>query len=516
MTNKIWPRLLGAAAIGALTCAPALAQKAKDTLRIGAYQPISIIDALYDPQPQSNLMDRVVFDTLVAYDVENRKVVPGIAESWTQIDPLTYEFKIRKDIKFHNGDALDADDVVYTVKFTIDPESKFRFRDQRFGHIAGVEKVDQYTVRIKTKYPVAAFLTRLTTTMPVYPSKVHSKLADKATFGRNPIGTGPYKVTQVDPNKGVVFVKNPDFKHGNAGQQPARIGTILFEPIPDAQTQLARMMVGDQDLMYDVPSDLAGFMKANPNIEIDVKPSIQFTYLMFDAAGRTPNSPFKDKRVREAIERGIDRQAIANALLPKEIAAMPLQRGMCHEWHIACSTTNDPASYNPEMAKKLLEEAGVKDLKFNISSWGPSRAVAEAVTGQLRRIGVNASVDGMTINAFVGKRQAGELQSYLVLWDNGSGAPDVESTAGFFYEPGDRNYNGDKELSELMEKAAGELDPAKRIEEYRKMFNKVNDERYSMPITPLPSVLAHSKDVKIPAGGTKKPEGFMFNLLEWK
>ena len=516
MTKQVLSRLMCAAAMGALFSAPAFAQKAKDTLRVGAYQPISIVDTFYDPQPQTNLMDRIVFDMLVRYDVESRTVVPGVAESWTQIDPTTYEFKIRKDIKFHNGDALDADDVVYTVNFAIDPEAKFRFKEQRYGYLAGVEKIDQYTVRIKTKVPVAAFLTRLTTTMPVYPSKYHSKLADKAAFGRAPIGSGPYKATQVDSNKGATFVKNPDYKHGNAGLPEAKIGTIVFEPIPDAQTQLARMMVGDQDLMYDVPSDIAGFMKSNPNIEVDVRPSIQFTYLMFDAAGRTPNSPFKDKRVREAIERAIDRQAIANALLPKEIASLPLQKGMCYEWHVACSTTNAPPDFNPDLSKKLLEEAGVKDLKFNIASWGPSRAVAEAVTGQLRRVGVNASVDGMTSNAFVGKRQAGELQAYLVLWDNGSGAPDVESTAGFFYEPGDRNYNGDKELSELMEKGQAELDPAKRVEEYRKMFNKVNDERYSMPISQIPSVIAHSKDVKIPEKGTKKPEGFVFNLLEWK
>jgi peptide/nickel transport system substrate-binding protein len=203
-------------------------------------------------------------------------------------------------------------------------------------------------------------------------------------------------------------------------------------------------------------------------------------------------------------------------LQPKDIAAMPFQMGMCHPWHIACATSVPPASYNPDLAKKLLEEAGVKDLKFSIAAWGPSRAVAEAVTGQLRRIGVNASVDAMTINAFVGKRQAGELQAFLVLWDNGGGAPDVESTAGFFYEPGDRNYNGDKELSELMEKAQSELDPAKREGLYRSMFDKANERSYSMPISPIPSVIAHSKDVKIPVGGTKKPEGFMFNMLEWK
>ena len=516
MDRQVMTRLLGVALFGALMSAPALAQKAQDTLRIGAYQPIAIIDAIHDPQPQSNLMDRVVFDTLVTFDSDNRKIVPSLAESWTQIDPQTYEFKLRKDVKFHDGAPMDADDVVYTVNFVISPEAKFRFKEQRFGQFADAEKIDQYTVRIKTKSIFAPFLPRLTTILPILPSKYHSKLADKAAFGRAPIGTGPYKATQVDPNKGVILVKNPDFRHASAGQPEAKIGKIIFEPVPDTQTQLARMMVGQQDLMYDVPNDVANALRSNPALQISVRPSIQFTYLALDAAGRTPNSPFKDKRVREAIIRAIDQKAITNALQPKEIADMPFQIGMCHPWHMGCATSVPPAAYNPDLARKLLAEAGVKDLKFSIAAWGPSRAVAEAVTGQLRKIGVNASVDSLTINAFVGKRQGGELQAFLVLWDNGGGTPDVESTAGFFYEPGDRNYNGDKELSELLEKAQSELDPAKREELYRRMFNRANEESYSMPISPLASVIAHSKDLKIPVGGTKKPEGFMFNMLEWK
>jgi peptide/nickel transport system substrate-binding protein len=516
MKKQFWLRLTGAVALGALSFSPALAQKSQDTLRIGAYQPIAIIDALWDPQPQSNLMDRVVFDSLVSFDYANRKVVPALAESWTQIDPLTYEFKLRKDVKFHNGQPMTADDVVYTVKYALDPEAKFRFKEQRYGPIAGAEKVDDYTVRLKSKVPFAPFLARLTTILPVYPSKHHAALPDKSAFGRAPIGTGPYKAMQVDPNRGVILEKNADFKWGSAGQPEAKIRKIVFAPVPDAQTQVARMMVGEQDMMYDVDKEVSEFLRANPALEISVRPSIQFTYLALDAAGRQPNSPFKDKRVREAVFRAIDRQAISNALLPKEIAAMPFQLGMCHPWHVGCATTTPPPAHDPELARKLLAEAGVSNLTFTIAAWGPSRAVAEAVTGQLRRVGVNASVESLTVNAFVGKRQQGQLQSFLVLWDNGGGTPDIESTAGFFYELGDRNYNGDKHLAELMEKGQSELDPVKREGIYRELFNKANEERYSMSIMPLPSVVAHTKDLKFPSNVTAKPEGFMFNFLEWK
>ena len=315
----------------------------------------------------------------------------------------------------------------------------------------------------------------------------------------------------------MILVRNPDYKHGNAGKPAAKIGRVEFIPVPDQQTQVARMMVGDLDLMYDVPTEIADQLKTNPAIEISVRPSISFTYIALDAADRTKTGMFTDKRVREAVFRAIDRQAITKALQPAEIAKLPLQKSQCHAWHTGCVVTTEPPAYDLDKAKALLKEAGKADgFKLVITTWGPSRAVTEAVSAQLRKIGIQVSIDSQTVPGFVKKRAASELPAYIVLWDNGGGNPDVESTTGFFYEPGDRNYNGDKELSELHHKGQTTLDQKSRDEIYKRLFDKVNTERYSMPIMPLSSVIAHSKDVKIPTGGTMKPEGFMFNLLEWK
>ncbi len=508
----------GAVAAIAFACAaPASAQKAKDTLRIGVHQPISVIDAIFDPQPQTNLMDRVVFDSLVAYDSDKRIPVPSLAESWTQIDPLTIEFRLRRDVKFHDGQPFDADDVIYTVKFLIDPDVRFRFKETRYGQIAGVEKIDQYTVRLTTKEPHAPFLTRLVPQIPILPSKAHSKSPDKSQFGRAPIGTGPYKATMVDSTKGAILERNADFKHGNAGQRPGKIQRIVIIPIPDEQTRIAQLMVGELDLIYDVATDIAEQLKANPAIEVSVRPSISFVYLALDAANRSGFNHFKDQRVREAMMRGIDRTALVKALQPPEIASQPLQMSMCHPWHSGCAVSTQPPAFDPGLSKKLLAEAGLPNgFNVTITTWGAARYAAEAAAGQLRRVGINVTLETLTVPGFVKKRAAGELPAYMVLWDNGGGVPDVDSTAGFFYEPGDRNYNQDPELAKIFEEGQRELDPAKREDLYRRMFDKVNAERYSMPVIPLAAILAHSKDLKIPVSGTKKPEGFMFNLLEWK
>ncbi len=214
---------------------------------------------------------------------------------------------------------------------------------------------------------------------------------------------------------------------------------------------------------------------------------------------------------------GIDRTAIAKALLPKQIADMPLQKSMCHEWHIGCAFSLSPPEYNLAKAKKLLAEAGVANgFKIALTTWGPSVQTAEAIAGQFRRLGVVASVDAQSIGGFVKKRAAGKVQAFVSLWDNGGGNPDVDSTAGFFFLPGSRNYNGDKSLAKLVMDGKFELDEKKRQAIYKQLFDTVTKERYAMPVIPIAAVVAHNKDLVVPTKGTKKPEGFMFNLLSWK
>ena len=176
----------------------AQAEKAKDTLRIAFDQPVRLIDAIHNPNPESNLVDRAVMDTLIAYDVANKTYKGQIAESWKQVDETTLDVKIRQGVKFSDGTPLDADDVLYSLAYVTNPNVNFLFKDARFGWFDKAEKLDQYTVRIHSKEPTAIILARLWGGPPILPSKIHSQLADKTEFGRKPIGTGPYKVVSFD------------------------------------------------------------------------------------------------------------------------------------------------------------------------------------------------------------------------------------------------------------------------------------------------------------------------------
>jgi len=514
MTTRIFAAGLAAAALA--LSGTAYADKAHDTLRLAVDQPIKLIDATQNPNPEANLIDRSVFDTLISYDVATKTYHGQLAESWTQIDPKTLEVKLRHGVKFTDGSEMTADDVIFSFNYATDPKNNFLFKDARFGWIDHVDKIDPYTVRVYSKEPSAIMLARLWGGPQIVPEHVRAKLADATTFGLHPVGTGPYKVESFDPGTGnIVLVKNPLYNWG--GYEPAgKIGRIEVTTIPDEQTRLAKIMVGDLDLVFHVDYDQAKAVAAqNPNYKIVVAPSISFAYILFDSADRSGIHVFKDKRVREALLSAINVQAMRQAMLPPEFAAQPPMPAMCRQEHVGCAWTEKPVAYDPAHAKQLLKEAGLADgFDLTLLSWGQAIPVAEAVAGDLRKVGVRADVERATVNVFQTKRGEGKAQTQVTLWDNGGGAPDVDNTTQFFYAPSSRNYTGDKQLADWTDQAAHELDLDKRIAIYKKIFDRVTEERYAMPLVELPAVLIAAKDLQVDENHMK-PEGFLINRLSW-
>ena len=132
-----------------------------------------------------------------------------------------------------------------------------------------------------------------------------------------------------------------------------------------------------------------------------------------------------------------------------------------------------PVAYDPAHAKQLLADAGLcRRLRSPVADLGPGQPIAEAVAGDLRKVGIRASVNAATVNVFQTARGEGKAQTQVTLWDNGGGAPDIDTTAQFFYAPSSRNYIGDAELAQWTDEAAHELDPQKREAIYKKIFDQ--------------------------------------------
>lgn len=500
------------AAAALIAAAPAAAQKSKDTLRIGFYDPIPGVDLIYDPKGETALTARAVFDTIISYNEKTKKFEPLLAKSWKRVNPTTYEFKLRDDIKFHDGSPLDADDVVYTVNWAADPKVKFRIKT-RFLWIKKAEKVDKYTVRISTKGPKAVALARFAVSLPIFPSDVHSKLKNKAAFGKNPIGTGPYKVASYDLRSGVKLVRNDDYRHGVPSKPAGKIKHVHVLPIPDVQTQVAQMLTGGLDMIHNVAKDQADNLALDPRLAMTVSNGILFRYIAFDALGRTGSDDLKDVRVRRAIIHAIDRESIRLNIFAGGKAVQKMD-SICKPIQIGCVFDEKPPKFDPAMAKKLLGDAGKAGLKLQITTTAETSKVAEAIAGYLRAVGVKASIKSVTFGAYRKLQRSGKIQTLVHQFSSG-GVPDVDALVPFFFASKARNYYGDKQILGWMKAAGANFDTAEREVLYRKIFDRINSQAYIIPIASLSSVFVHSKDLVI-AKGIINPFGAQLSRISWK
>ena len=500
------------AAAAILAAAPAAAQKSKDTLRVAFYDPIPGVDIIYDPKGETAFTGHAVYDTLIRYNADTREFEPLLATSWNRVNPTTYEFKLRQDVKFHDGSPFDADDVAYTINWVSDPKVKFRIKS-RFLWIKGAEKVDQYTVRIMTKGPRAVAMARIASSIPMLPSDAHGKMKKKAAFGKKPIGTGPYKVVSYDPNDGVRFTLNTDYKHGAPSKPAGTITNVHVKQIPDVQTQVAQLLTGGVDMIHNVPKDQAENLVQDPRLSMTVSNGILFRYIAFDALGRTGSDDLKDARVRRALVHAIDRDSIRRNVFAGGNAVKKMD-SICKPLQIGCAYTVKPPAYDPAMAKKLLADAGKSNLAIEITTLPETRKVAEAISGYLRAVGVKASIKSVTFGAYRKLQRSGKIQTLVHQFSSG-GVPDVDALVSFYFASKARDYYGDKQIKAWRKEAGSVFDTKERIATYTKVFNRINEQAYIIPIAALPSVFVHARDIEVDKG-IINPFGAQINRIRWK
>ncbi|MCD6075796.1 MAG: transporter substrate-binding protein, partial [Rhodospirillales bacterium] len=295
-------------AAAALSASPALAQKSKDTLRYPLSESETALDPYLLPGPFNNGWELSVWDALLSFDSKGVKFAPLVAKSWSQPDETTYDFELRDDITWHDGQKLNADDVVYTIKYITDPKVNLRYKSN-WTWIASVEKLSDHKVRIKSKRPVPDGMMWMAYTS-IYPEHIHGPMADKQAFGAKPVGTGPLKIARIDKNTGIVAGKNSAFRTTGA-KQAATIGRFVSEPVPDAGTLVAKILTGGVDLARDVPADAVTSLKDSGQFEFTLAPeTLAYTFIGFPTAGASNVKALGDVRVRQAILKAIDRKQL--------------------------------------------------------------------------------------------------------------------------------------------------------------------------------------------------------------
>ena len=485
--NKIIKGGLAALAV-MLASSSAYAGKANDTLSVAFTKELENVDSYFNSSREGVVLQRAVWDGLIYRDPKTNEYVGNLATSWKWIDDTTLEFKLRKGVKFHNGEDFDADDVVYTVNFVADPKNGVKTQ-RNVNWMKSAEKVDQYTVRIHTKGPFPAAIEYLSGPVSMYPKDYYSKVGPSG-MGLKPVGTGPYKVVEVEPGKHFVLEANENYFDGPKGKP--KIGKIDIRTIPDVNTQLAGLFSGSLDFIWQVPSDQAEQLKMMDKFTVTNESTMRIGYLSMDAAGRSKKGePFTKLKVRQAVSYAVDREAIVKSLLK---GASKVVHSACFPSQFGCTQDVKHYEYNPEKAKKLLAEAGYPD-GFPVDLYAyRDPTYAEAIASYLNAAGIHAKVRMLQYSALREENMKGEVPFSFQTWGSYS-VNDASAIVSQFFKFGSLDDARDEEVKKWLDVADTATDPEKRKEYYAKALKKIADQAYWLPLFSYNSNYVFTKEV---------------------
>lgn len=454
----------------------AMAGKKDDTLNFALLTDLPTLDLYFAAARQGQIVARHIFDSLLYRDPVTGAYKPLLASSYKFIDNQTIDFELRQGVKFHNGQEFTADDVVYTLNWVSDPKNKVK-NQNNVKWINRVEKLGKYKVRLHMKYPYPVALEFLAGPSPIYPHEYYAKVGPVG-MGAKPIGTGPYRVTEVVPGRKVVFEKNTDYFKGSPKGQP-HIGKLVMRVIPEQNTQIAELMSGTLDWAWKVPADQAEQLAKYPNINVVNAQTMRIGYLQFDAANRTgQNSPVTKLKVRQAIAHAIDRQAIINSLVK---GASKIVNAACFPSQFGC--TNDVAKYNydPAKARKLLAEAGYPN-GFAIDFYAyRDRPCAEAIMSFLQQVGIKAELHFLTYQALRDKVRKGEVAFDFMTWGSYS-INDISMITSIYFKGENDDLARDPQVVKWLEVGDTSVDPQLRLANYKKALRRIAEQVYWLPL----------------------------------
>ncbi|MBI4279382.1 MAG: ABC transporter substrate-binding protein, partial [Armatimonadetes bacterium] len=315
---------------------------------------------------------------LTRHDPSGR-VIPALAESWRLIDDTTWEFKLRKGVKFHNGEPFTAQAVKFTYDRTLDTRRPYS-RRSRVGFVTAVEVVDDYTVRMKTSapFPLLAFGSYA---IVIEPPGYVRQVGDEEAL-RKPVGTGPYRVVEWVPDRHLVLEANREYWDGRP-----KIDRVIFRHMPDASTRLGALRAAEVQIADKLTIDVARTMEtATTTVKsVNIAAGLVNTYNL-----REPG-PLQNLKVRQAIDHAIDRKIILQGIY-RGYGAM-LDGQLTVKGSIGYNPKLQATPYDVEKAKKLLAEAGyagglslnyVVPLNYQIGD----HEIALATEAQLKKVGI--------------------------------------------------------------------------------------------------------------------------------
>ncbi|WP_371708984.1 ABC transporter substrate-binding protein [Labrenzia sp. PHM005] len=469
--------------------APALAGKSDDTLRVAFTKEVENVDSYFNSAREGVILQRTVWDGLVYRDPATNEYVGNLATEWKWVDDVTLEFKLREGVKFHNGEEFDADDVVYTVNFVADKDNGVKTQ-RNVNWMKSAEKLDKYTVQIHLKEPFPAAIEFLAGPVSMYPNEYYAEVGP-AGMGLKPVGTGPYKVTSVEPGTHYQLEKYDGYHDSPKGQP--KIGKLDIRTIPDVNTQIAELFNGELDFIWQVPADQAGKLAGMDKLTVANESTMRIGYLSLDAAGRTgADNPFTKLKVRQAVAHAIDRKTIVQALLRGKSKVV---NTACFPSQFGCEQEVTSYEYDPEKAKALLAEAGYPD-GFTTDFYAyRNRDYAEALANFLNEVGIKTNFHMLKYSALRELRMSSGTPITFQTWGSYS-INDTSAITSQFFKHGSLDDARDDEVRDWLEVADTSTDPEERKAYYSKALQKIADEAYWTPLFSYNTNYVFSKDVE--------------------
>ena len=321
-----------------------------------------------------------IFDALTVMDDQNQ-LQPALAMSWKNIDPTTWEFELRKDVKFSNGDQFDADAVKFTLERVLNPDNKLRLVS-RLASFAGVEVVSESVVRIVTKAPEPLVPNLLSLVMIMSPNAFESMGED--AYALKPVGTGAFKVAEFVPNQHTILEPS-----GSTWHKKPNLSSVRLVHVVEDSTRIAGLQSGELDVAQRIPPDRIASLQDEFRVELSEPGAV------VQGVFRTDEGPLADKRVREAINYAVDKETIVKALLAGSALVADGQVVGKDAFGYNPALTAFP--FDPDMAKELLEEAGFGDgFKLEMHAFQNSvysQQDMDAVSGYLNDVGIEGSIE---------------------------------------------------------------------------------------------------------------------------
>ncbi len=443
-------------------------------LKIGMKAEPTSMDPHFYAYSPNTMISLYTFDKLVN---QNPMMIlePSLAVSWKTVNDLTWEFRLRAGVKWHDGSPFTAEDVKFTLqrapKVPNSPSSFARFINQ----IKSIEIVDSLTILLKTDEPFPLMPAYLSVFAIV--SKKHGEGATTADYnsGKAMIGTGPFKFVEYVPGDRLVFKRNDAYWGTKAVWD-----TVTVKPIANDSARVAALLAGDVDFIDNVPTQDIARLKKDPKVTVSQIVSNMMIYLHMDSyrdeapfvtdknGNPMKKNPLKDMRVRKAISMAINREAIIERIMMGDGV---LTAQIMNEGSFAFSKRLKPEKYDLEGAKRLLAEAGWKD-GFGLTLHGPKDRyvddvkIIQAIAQMLTQVGINMKVETLPATVFFTRGSKWEFSFLLAGWNPNTGEPsevltgliDSYDTAKGFGGANRGRYSN-PEFDKTLEKALVTVDP---------------------------------------------------------